>query len=66
MPFSPALLFDPAVAYSLLPSGVAMMFLVQWWLMAPAGRSVTFTPGDPMLVSPLRYWNFRMASLSAT
>jgi len=39
------LLLEPVVAYSLLPSGVAMMFFVQWWLMVPAGRSVTFTPG---------------------
>ena len=43
MPFSPTLLLEPTVAYSLLPSGLAMTFLVQWWLIGPPGRSVTLT-----------------------
>ncbi|MDT4816043.1 hypothetical protein FQZ97_490840 [compost metagenome] len=40
MPFSPMLLLEPTVTYSLLPSALAMTFLVQWWL-RPAGSAVT-------------------------
>ena len=52
MPFSPTLLFEPTVAYSLRPSGEAMMFFVQWWLMVPAGRSVSRRVGAVMRVWP--------------
>ena len=50
-PFSPTLLLDPTVTYSLLPSPLAITFLVQWWLM-PAGRSVTFAGAPPACVWP--------------
>jgi hypothetical protein len=29
------------------------MFLVQWWLIDPAGRSATFVPGAVIRVVPL-------------
>ncbi len=62
MPFSPALLLEPTVAYSLLPSGLAMMFLVQWWLIGPPGRSVTLTGCAVICVCPGWYGTFTMAS----
>ena len=42
IPFSATLLFEPTVTNSLVPSGLATTFLVQWWLI-PAGRSTTFS-----------------------
>jgi hypothetical protein len=47
-----------------LPSGAAITFLVQWWLI-PAGRSMTFVPLAVMLVSPVLYGNFHSASALA-
>ncbi|MCY1553218.1 hypothetical protein D9M68_896810 [compost metagenome] len=65
MPFSATLLLDPTDAYSLLPSGLAIRFLVQWWLM-PAGRSAIFSPGESILVCPVSYGKRITASALAT
>jgi magnesium-transporting ATPase (P-type) len=44
----------------LLPSALAMMFLVQWWL-APAGRSVTLVGAAVIAVCPALYATLTMA-----
>ena len=66
MPFSPTLLLEPTVAYSLLPSWLAMMFLVQWWFSGLPGKSVTCTPAALICVCPASYGNLMMASALAT
>ncbi|MNI84691.1 hypothetical protein D3C73_1416170 [compost metagenome] len=65
MPFSATLLLEPTDTYSLLPSALAIRFLVQWWLM-PAGRSVTRTPGAEICVWPVSYGKRSTASALAT
>jgi hypothetical protein len=53
MPFSPTLLLEPTVTYSFEPSGLAMTFLVQWWLIGPAGRSATLRGAAVIWVWPV-------------
>ena len=65
MPFSATLLLEPTVAYSLLPSALAMMFLVQWWFSVPPGRSVTFTGAAVICVWPVTYGTLTMPSVLA-
>ena len=64
-PFSPTLLFEPTVAYSLLPSRLARMFLVQWWF-RPAGSGARRCPASVMAVAPSLYGKRTMASAFAT
>ena len=52
MPFSATLLFEPVVAYSLLPSLLAMMFLVQWWFNGPPGSGATCCGLSRISVTP--------------
>jgi hypothetical protein len=52
MPRSPTLLLEPTLTYSLLPSGLASRFFVQWWLIGPAGRSSSLRAGRRDAVSP--------------
>jgi hypothetical protein len=66
MPCSATLLFEPTVAYSLRPSGLAISDLVQWWLRGPPGRSVTLRPGVSTRVCPGWYANSITASVLAT
>ena len=66
MPFSPTLLFEPTVTYSVLPSALAIRFLVQWWFSGPPGKSMTFTPRAVIDVWPGWYGNFSTASVLAT
>ena len=65
-PRSPALLLDPTLTYSRLPSGLASRFFVQWWLIGPPGRSTSLVPGAVITVSPLRYGKLSTASAFAT
>jgi hypothetical protein len=60
------LLFEPTVAYSLLPSRLAMMFLVQWWFIGrpAASRHLLRRVGDA--VSPSLYGKRTMPSALAT
>jgi hypothetical protein len=66
MQCSATLLFEPTVAYSLRPSGLAISDLVQWWLRGPPGRSVTLRPGVSTRVCPGWYANSITASVLAT
>src|SRR2546423_8944411 len=66
IPFSPTLLLEPTDTYSFDPSGRAMTFLVQWWLILPPGRPVILVPGLVMCVAPLVYGKRISASVLAT
>jgi hypothetical protein len=66
IPRSATLLLEPTVAYSLLPSGLAMRPLVQWWLSVPPGRSTSLVGVAVMRVSPFLYGNHTTASVFAT
>jgi hypothetical protein len=50
----------------LLPSRLAMMFLVQWWLIGPPGRSTTRLPAAVICVAPVVYGKRTIASALAT
>ena len=66
MPRSPTLLFEPTVAYSFVPSGLAIRLFVQWWLIGPAGRSTSFVPAASMRVSTPSYGKRTIAFELAT
>ncbi|MNT09717.1 hypothetical protein D3C72_1445160 [compost metagenome] len=51
MPRSVMLLLDPMPTYRYWPSALAVMALVQWWLIAD-GRGVTVSGGPLALVCP--------------
>jgi hypothetical protein len=65
-----AVLADVAVGahgdVELAAVGLAMMFLVQWWLIGPAGRSTTLTGAAVMRVWPGWYGKRTTASVLAT
>ena len=65
MPSSATLLFDPTVTYNLVPSLFAMIFLVQWWLIGPPGKSTTLVAGALIFKSPFAYGNLTTASALA-
>lgn len=65
MPFSAMLLLEPTVTKSLLLSGLAIKFLVQWWLMGPAGSATKVVAAARICVSPAVYGNRTTASVLA-
>ena len=66
MPCSAMLLLEPTVAYRRVPSGLAIRFLVQWWLSVPPGSGATCTPGAEIDVAPGEYGKRTTASVLAT
>ncbi len=66
MPFSATLLLEPIDTYSFVPSGEAVTFFVQWWLIGPAGRSAILRGAAVIAVWPGVKGKASRASVSAT